>query len=110
VVRAQVEVADFKSGQIAQVMGASSATAFANGKSGLSLGLGRSAPSSTASPASIFVERVPVPRGRLVPRSAMLRKPEHPAVAARQRHSRQAGVTRISSRWRSPGEHFHRVN
>ena len=35
--RGQVEVADFKSGQIAQVMPGQAATSFANGKSGLSL-------------------------------------------------------------------------
>ncbi len=38
VVRGQVEVADFKSGQIAQVMAGQHATAFASGKTGLSLG------------------------------------------------------------------------
>jgi hypothetical protein len=38
VVRGQVEVADFKSGQIAQVMAGQQATAFATGKTGLSLG------------------------------------------------------------------------
>ncbi|MGA9088945.1 MAG: FecR family protein, partial [Bradyrhizobium sp.] len=37
VLRGQVEVADFKSGQIAQVMPGQVATAFAHGKSGLSL-------------------------------------------------------------------------
>ena len=37
-VRGQVEVADFKSGQIAQVMAGQHATAFASGKTGLSLG------------------------------------------------------------------------
>src|SRR6202007_86839 len=35
--RGQVEVSDFKSGQIAQVMPGQVATAFANGKPGLSL-------------------------------------------------------------------------
>src|SRR6201990_2662249 len=35
--RGQVEVADFKSGQIAQVLPGQAATSFANGKSGLSL-------------------------------------------------------------------------
>src|SRR4051812_49174723 len=38
VVRGQVEVADFRSGQIAQVMPGQHAIAFANGKPGLSLG------------------------------------------------------------------------
>ena len=38
VIRGQVEVADFKTGQIAQVMAGQHATAFANGKAGLSLG------------------------------------------------------------------------
>src|SRR3954467_950424 len=38
VMRGQVEVADFKSGQIARVMAGQHATAFAHGKNGLSLG------------------------------------------------------------------------
>ena len=38
VIRGQVQVADFKTGQIAQVMAGQHATAFANGKNGLSLG------------------------------------------------------------------------
>src|SRR5689334_1971905 len=38
VIRGQVEVSDFKTGQIARVMPGQHATAFANGKTGLSLG------------------------------------------------------------------------
>ena len=66
VVRGQVEVADFKSGQIAQVMAGQHATAFANGKTGLSLGgTGAFAPIEQGKPRAPSVERVPVPRGRL---------------------------------------------
>ena len=64
VVRGQVEVADFKSGQIAQVMAGQHATAFANGKPGLSLGgSGTFAPIEQGKPRAPSVERVPVPRG-----------------------------------------------
>src|SRR5436190_21019330 len=64
VVRGQVEVADFKSGQIAQVMAGQHATAFANGKTGLSLGgTGAFAPIEQGKPRAPSVERIPVPRG-----------------------------------------------
>src|SRR6185312_20968 len=64
VVRGQVEVADFKSGQIAQVMAGQQATAFATGKTGLSLGgPGTFAPIEPGKPRAPSVERVPVPRG-----------------------------------------------
>src|SRR3981189_1825325 len=64
VVRGQVEVADFKSGQIAQVMAGQHATAFANSKTGLSLGgSGAFAPIEQGKPRAPSVERVPVPRG-----------------------------------------------
>src|SRR4051812_13239446 len=66
VVRGQVEVADFKSGQIAQVMAGQHATAFANGKTGLSLGgTGTFSPIEQGKPRAPSAERVPVPRGGL---------------------------------------------
>src|SRR6266496_3115791 len=64
VIRGQVEVADFKSGQIAQVMAGQHAAAFATGKTGLSLGgPGTLAPIEQGKPRAPSVERVPVPRG-----------------------------------------------
>ena len=64
VVRGQVEVSDFKSGQIAQVMPGQHATVFANGKTGLSLGgTGTFAPIEQGKPRTPSVERAPVPRG-----------------------------------------------
>src|SRR5215207_1295491 len=51
VVRGQVEVADFKSGQIAQVMAGQQATSFTTGKAGLSLhGSGTFAPIQQGKP------------------------------------------------------------
>ncbi len=98
VVRGQVEVADFKSGQIAQVMAGQHATAFANGKTGLSLrGSGAFAPIEQGKPRASSIDRVPVPRNGLsAPRNAAnglnTRTSQH-AVA----HPAGHGVTRISS-------------
>lgn len=64
--RGQVEVADFKSGQIAQVLPGQTATAFANGKTGLSLsGSGTFSPIEQGRPRASSIERVPVPKGGL---------------------------------------------
>ena len=64
--RGQVEVADFKSGQIAQVMPGQAATSFANGKSGLSLsGSGTFNPIEQGKPRATTIDRIPVPRGGL---------------------------------------------
>src|ERR1700748_1430308 len=64
--RGQVEVADFKSGQIAQVMPGQAATSFANGKSGLSLsGSGTFNPIEQGRPRASTIDRIPVPRGGL---------------------------------------------
>src|SRR4051812_23374423 len=72
VVRGQVEVADFKSGQIAQVMAGQQATAFAAGKAGLSLqGSGTFAPIEQGKPRAPSIAPVLVPRGGLsAPRNA----------------------------------------
>ncbi len=64
--RGQVEVADFKSGQIAQVLPGQAATSFANGRSGLSLsGSGTFNPIEQGKPRASMIERVSVPRGGL---------------------------------------------
>lgn len=72
VMRGQVEVADFKSGQIAQIMPGQFATAFADGKSGLSLGgAGTFAPIEQGKPRAPTIERLMVPRNGLsAPRHA----------------------------------------
>jgi hypothetical protein len=72
VMRGQVEVADFKSGQIAQIMPGQFATAFAGGKSGLSLGgAGTFAPIEQGRPRAPSIERLMVPRNGLsAPRHA----------------------------------------
>src|SRR5580704_7723881 len=64
--RGQVEVSDFKSGQIAQVMPGQVATAFAHGKPGLSLsGTGQFHPIEQGWPRASSIERVPVPKSGL---------------------------------------------
>ncbi|CCE08089.1 conserved exported hypothetical protein [Bradyrhizobium sp. STM 3843] len=64
--RGQVEVADFKSGQIAQVRPGQAATAFTHGKAGLSLsGSGSFSPIEQGRPRASSVDRVPVPKGGL---------------------------------------------
>jgi hypothetical protein len=70
--RGQVEVSDFKSGQIAQVMPGQVATAFARGKPGLSLsGSGTFNPIEQGKPRASSIERVPVPKSGLsIPHNA----------------------------------------
>src|SRR6266576_4116173 len=70
--RGQVEVSDFKSGQIAQVMPGQIATSFAHGKSGLSVtGAGVFNPIEQGRPRASSIERIPVPKGGLpAPRNA----------------------------------------
>ncbi|HZR77294.1 FecR family protein [Bradyrhizobium sp.] len=64
VTRGQVEVTDFKSGQIAQVLPGQKATAFERGKPGLSLsGSGTFNPIEQGKPRPSSVDRVPVPKG-----------------------------------------------
>jgi hypothetical protein len=72
VVRGQVEVSDFKTGQIAQVLPGQSATAFEHGKPGLSLsGAGTFNPIEHGKPRASTIERVPVPKSGLsAPRNA----------------------------------------
>ena len=75
--RGQVEVADFKSGQIAQVMPGQAATVFAHGKPGLSLsGSGTLNPIEQGKPRPSSIERIMVPRNGLsAPRNAASVKP-----------------------------------
>ena len=72
VLRGQVEVADFKSGQIAQVLPGQAATSFANGKPGLSLsGSGTFNPIEQGKPRTPSIERIMVPKtGLPAPRQA----------------------------------------
>ena len=66
VTRGQVEVADFRSGQVAQVMPGQSATAFEHGKPGLSLsGSGTFNVIEQRNPRPSSVDRIPVPKGGL---------------------------------------------
>src|SRR5882757_5887223 len=72
VIRGQVEVADFKSGQIAQLLPGQMATAFAQGKSGLTLsGSGTFNPIEQGKPRTPSIERIMVPKtGLPAPRHA----------------------------------------
>ncbi|WP_316179849.1 FecR family protein [Bradyrhizobium sp. SZCCHNRI1009] len=113
--RGQVQVSDFKTGQIAQVMPGQAATAFATGRSGLSLsGAGTFSPIEQGRPRASAIDRVPVPRdGLQAPREAKgsvihaLNASGPPArpgtTVAAQQHSAagfgsaKPGVVRISS-------------
>ncbi|QQO17020.1 FecR domain-containing protein [Bradyrhizobium diazoefficiens] len=127
VVRGQVEVSDFKTGQIAQVMPGQSATAFEHGKPGLSLsGAGTFNPIEQGKPRASTIERVPVPKSGLsAPRNAAsghaihalgpidrgtkaagAPKQSHQASGA---HAPKAGVVRISSSLGEVKLNFHKV-
>jgi len=110
VVRGQVEVADFKSGQIAQVMAGQHATAFASGKTGLSLsGTGTFSPIEQGKPRAPSVEHVPVPRGGL---TAIRHATNEQGVQSLRHASVQPashGVTRISSSIGEVRLNVHRV-
>src|SRR5215203_1584328 len=110
VTRGQVEVADFKSGQIAQVMAGQHATAFANGKSGLSLGgSGTFSPIEHGKPRASSIERVPVPRGGLTAiRHATTPQSIQPSRNA-SAHPARPGVIRISSSIGEVRLNVHRV-
>jgi FecR protein len=65
--RGQVEVSDFKTGQIAQILPGQTATSFAHGKAGLSLsGSGTFNPIEQGKPRASSIDRIPVPRGGLL--------------------------------------------
>ncbi|WP_315796383.1 FecR family protein [Bradyrhizobium sp. SZCCHNRI3043] len=109
--RGQVQVSDFKTGQIAQVMPGQAATAFATGRSGLSLsGAGTFSPIEHGRPRASTIDRVPVPRDGLhPPREAKgsvihaLNANGSGATVVAQQHSAtglggtKPGVVRISS-------------
>ncbi|KRR21109.1 hypothetical protein CQ14_21775 [Bradyrhizobium lablabi] len=98
VIRGQVEVSDFKTGQIAQVMAGQHATAFATGKTGLSLGgSGVLAPIEQGKPRAPSIERTPVPRGGF---TAIRHAGNGQGVQPSRQsgvHLVRPGVTRISS-------------
>ena len=110
VIRGQVEVADFRSGQIAQVMPGQHATTFAQGKPGLSLsGSGTLTPIEHGKPRTPTIERIQVPR-------AGLSAPRNAASGQNAQSSRHAGtglakpgVTRISSSIGEVRLNYHRV-
>jgi FecR protein len=63
VLRGQVEVADFKSGQISQILPGQTAAAFSSGKTGLSLsGAGRFYPIEQGAPRTPSISRIDVPK------------------------------------------------
>ncbi|MGY3074832.1 ferric-dicitrate binding protein FerR (iron transport regulator) [Bradyrhizobium sp. LM6.10] len=115
VLRGQVEVSDFKTGQIAQVMPGQAATAFEHGKPGISLsGAGTFNPIEHGKPRASTIERVPVPKsglsalrsaanGRAIHALGPVDKGTKAAGAAKQSHQAagvhapKAGVVRISS-------------
>lgn len=115
VLRGQVEVSDFKTGQIAQVMPGQAATVFEHGKPGLSLsGAGTFNPIEQGKPRAPTIERVPVPKSGLsAPRHAANGHAIHalgpidkanktagaakPSQQAAGGHVSKPGVVRISS-------------
>ncbi|MBH5400872.1 FecR domain-containing protein [Bradyrhizobium sp. CNPSo 4010] len=127
VLRGQVEVSDFKTGQIAQVMPGQAATVFEHGKPGLNLsGAGTFNPIEQGKPRAPTIERVPVPKSGLsAPRHAAnghaihalgpidkgnktagAPKPSHQAAAG---HVAKAGLVRISSSLGEVKLDFHKV-
>jgi len=98
VVRGQVEVADFKSGQIAQVMAGQQATTLPAGKPGLSLhGSGTFAPIEQGKPRAPSIAPVQVPRGGLsAPRNAANESSTKPSRSGGTEVVKP-GVIRISS-------------
>ncbi|WFU83749.1 FecR family protein [Bradyrhizobium sp. CIAT3101] len=127
VLRGQVEVSDFKTGQIAQVMPGQVATAFEHGKPGLSLsGSGTLNPIEQGKPRASTIERIPVPKSGLsVPRNAANGHAIHalgaidkgtrtagvPAQSRQANETRapKAGVVRISSSLGEVKLNFHKV-
>ncbi|EJN15826.1 Fe2+-dicitrate sensor, membrane component [Bradyrhizobium sp. YR681] len=127
VVRGQVEVSDFKTGQIAQVMPGQAATVFEHGKPGLSLsGAGTFNPIEHGKPRAPTIERVPVPKSGLsAPRNAANGHAIHalgpidkgtkaagaPALSrqAAGGQAPRAGVVRISSSLGEVKLNFHKV-
>ena len=128
VIRGQVEVADFRSGQVAQVMPGQLATASAHGKPGLSLsGSGTFAPIEQGRPRASTIQQLMVPKSGLsAPRHAangqLNRALGHNHAAARINSSSHAslqpqrnagspghGATRISASLGEVRLNFHKV-
>jgi len=128
VIRGQVEVADFRSGQVAQVMPGQFATASAHGKPGLSLsGSGTFAPIEQGRPRASTIQQLMVPKSGLsAPRHAangqFNRALGHNHAAARINSSSHAslqpqrnagspghGATRISASLGEVRLNFHKV-
>lgn len=125
VIRGQVEVSDFKTGQIAQIMPGQSATAFEHGKPGLSLsGAGTFNPIEHGKPRASTIERVPVPKSGLsAPRNAANGRAIHalspidkgikaagmPAQSHQGGQAPKTGVVRISSSLGEVRLNVHRV-
>jgi hypothetical protein len=127
VVRGQVEVSDFRTGQIAQVMPGQAATAFEHGKPGLSLsGAGTFNSIEQGKPRASTLERIPVPKSGLsAPRNAAnghaihalgpIDKGIKAAGVPTQSHqaaggqASKAGVVRISSSLGEVKLNFHKV-
>jgi hypothetical protein len=110
VIRGQVEVADFRSGQIAQVMPGQAATAFAQGKPGLSLsGTGTFSPIEQGRPRASTIQQIMVPKSGLsAPRYAangQFNRALGHGDAGGARH----GVTRISASLGEVRLNFHKV-
>jgi hypothetical protein len=128
VIRGQVEVADFRSGQVAQVMPGQLATASAHGKPGLALsGSGTFAPIEHGRPRASTIQQLMVPKSGLsAPRHAangqLNRALGHNHAAARINSSSHAslqpqrnaggpghGGTRISASLGEVRLNFHKV-
>src|ERR1700738_1267161 len=106
VIRGQVEVVDFRSGQIAQVMPGQGATAFGQGKPGLSLsGTGTFSPIEQGRPRASTIQQIMVPKSGLsAPRHAPNGQLRH-GDAGGAGH----GVTRISASLGEVRLNFHKV-
>ena len=120
VLRGQVEVDDFKSGQVAQVMPGQTATAAANGKPGLSLsGSGTFNPIEQGKPRASSVLRITAPKAgtrRPAQRGERpIRSRARPSclLAGSQRSAGHAsgkpGVTRISTALGEVRLDFHKI-
>lgn len=97
VLRGQVEVSDFRTGEIAQVMPGQAATVLEHGKPGLSLsGAGTFNPVEHGKPRASTIQRVPVPKSGLsVPRNAANGHAIH-ALGPIDRGTKAAGVPKQS--------------
>src|SRR3981189_1643069 len=110
VIRGQVEVADFRSGQIAQVMPGQVATAFAQGKPGLSLsGSGTFSPIEQGRPRASTIQQIMVPKSGLsAPRHAA-NGPFNRVLGHGDAGGARHGVTRISAALGEVRLNFHKV-